>query len=587
MTLMFKFISGKYKGGEFPLDKNMIIVGRHSELDMVLSEDMVSRKHARILVSGSNIILEDMGSTNGTFVNGSRIKKVKLKLHDRILIGSSIAKLVDSSDTGQNMEDAAKVHGSTNAVSGSIEDIPIPEVLQLLVTSKKTGVLKITMANLSAEVFLIQGIFKDVQMASSSVEPKKILFKLIKLESGHFEFEQKDPSGFNNTLNITLDAFLLEAAKYEDEVGLDDIELEDLDDDLDLDDFDDEGSVDMFDLDDLEEEEEEPKKEEVKDEFDFDDLDDEGSVDMFDLDDLEEPKKEEAKVKDEFDFDDLEDEGSADMFDLDDLDDKPKKEEPKLKDEFDFDDLDHETSADMFDLDDLDDDVKTSAELSIKDEDDDMFDLDDLDDEPKKAETPKKESDDFSLDDLEDEGSVDMFDLDDLDDEEPKKEVKKELEEDSFNLGDLDDEDDDMFDLDDLDDEPKKLDTSSNQTSDDFSLDDLDDEPDMFDLDDSPKKDDTLSLKEEVEEKVVEEVKEEEPVVNLAELKAKFPDEAMYSLPLPLFSPLDELTKDQLKVLQLVHNFGSISDIIENTELSLEKTYSSLDFLLEEDYIEQ
>jgi len=88
------------------------------------------------------------------------------------------------------------------------------------------------------------------------------------------------------------------------------------------------------------------------------------------------------------------------------------------------------------------------------------------------------------------------------------------------------------------------------------------------------------------ERKVKEEIKEE-AVVDLAGLKEKFPSEAMYSLPLPLFSPLDELTKEQLKVLQLVHNFGSISDIIENTELSLEKTYSSLDFLLEEDYIEQ
>jgi len=598
MTLMFKFISGKYKGGEFPLDKNMIIVGRHSELDMVLSEDMVSRKHARILVSGSNIILEDMGSTNGTFVNGSRIKKVKLKLHDRILIGSSIAKLVGNSDTGQNMEDAARVQGATNAVSGSIEDIPIPEVLQLLVTSKKTGVLKINMGNISAEVYLVQGIFKDVKMLNSSVEPKKILFKLIKLESGHFEFEQKDPSGFDNRLNITLDAFLLEAAKYEDEVGLDDIELEDLDDELDLDDFDDEGSMDMFDLDDLEEEEvKKPKKPEIKDEFDFDDLDDEGSADMFDLDDLEDEKPKKVEAKNEFDFDDLDDEGSADMFDLDDLEDeeikKPKK--PEVKDEFDFDDLDDEGSVDMFDLDDLEDEkpkkevkeeLKTESEFDFDDLDDegsvDMFDLDDLDDEPKKElKEEAKPKNDFDFDDLDDEPSDDMFSLDDLEDEEPKK---AEVKEDDFNLGDLDDDssDDDMFSLDDLEDEePKKAEVKE----DDFNLDDLSDsDDDMFDLDDldDEPKDDPLSIKEEVKEEI-----KEEAVVDLAGLKEKFPSEAMYSLPLPLFSPLDELTKEQLKVLQLVHNFGSISDIIENTELSLEKTYSSLDFLLEEDYIEQ
>ena len=46
-----RFISGKYQGGEFPLkiDKQ-VVIGRSSELDMVLVEDMVSRKHAKITV---------------------------------------------------------------------------------------------------------------------------------------------------------------------------------------------------------------------------------------------------------------------------------------------------------------------------------------------------------------------------------------------------------------------------------------------------------------------------------------------------------------------------------------------------------
>jgi len=38
---------------------------------VVLAEDMVSRKHARLLLQGEQIHIEDLGSTNGTFVNGS------------------------------------------------------------------------------------------------------------------------------------------------------------------------------------------------------------------------------------------------------------------------------------------------------------------------------------------------------------------------------------------------------------------------------------------------------------------------------------------------------------------------------------
>src|SRR5579883_2009968 len=90
-----RFISGKYQGGEFPLRMDReIIIGRSSDLDMVLVEDMVSRKHAKIATTSGQVLIQDLGSTNGTFVNGEKIKKVRLKEGDRILIGTSIIKLV-------------------------------------------------------------------------------------------------------------------------------------------------------------------------------------------------------------------------------------------------------------------------------------------------------------------------------------------------------------------------------------------------------------------------------------------------------------------------------------------------------------
>src|SRR5258707_3556554 len=103
-TFALRFISGKYQGGEFPLRmEREIIVGRSSELDMVLVEDMVSRKHAKITTTGDQILIQDLGSTNGTFVNGEKIKKVRLKEGDRILIGTSIIKLVMVDGTGGSL----------------------------------------------------------------------------------------------------------------------------------------------------------------------------------------------------------------------------------------------------------------------------------------------------------------------------------------------------------------------------------------------------------------------------------------------------------------------------------------------------
>ena len=90
-----RFISGKYQGGEYPLaESGELVIGRSSDLDMVLIEDMVSRKHAKITLAPGQITISDLGSTNGTFVNGEKVKRARLKEGDRILIGTSILKLV-------------------------------------------------------------------------------------------------------------------------------------------------------------------------------------------------------------------------------------------------------------------------------------------------------------------------------------------------------------------------------------------------------------------------------------------------------------------------------------------------------------
>src|SRR5204863_748702 len=129
-----RFISGKYQGGEFPLRPHReIIIGRSSELDMVLVEDMVSRKHAKITTDEKSVTIQDLGSTNGTFVNGEKVRKVELKDGDRILIGTSIIKIVfvDGDVTGHLTETEArskmavaanKRTAAPKSMAGSIEE---------------------------------------------------------------------------------------------------------------------------------------------------------------------------------------------------------------------------------------------------------------------------------------------------------------------------------------------------------------------------------------------------------------------------------------------------------------------------------
>lgn len=69
------------------LDKEVTSIGRKSDNDIVIDNLAVSGKHARILFMGGEAFLEDLDSTNGTFVNSEKTKKHLLKNGDLITIG--------------------------------------------------------------------------------------------------------------------------------------------------------------------------------------------------------------------------------------------------------------------------------------------------------------------------------------------------------------------------------------------------------------------------------------------------------------------------------------------------------------------
>lgn len=79
---------GKETGREFEFDQDSVVIGRTAECDVILYEAGVSRKHARILVDEGGIWIEDLGSSNGTRVNGETItQKQPLKDGDTISMG--------------------------------------------------------------------------------------------------------------------------------------------------------------------------------------------------------------------------------------------------------------------------------------------------------------------------------------------------------------------------------------------------------------------------------------------------------------------------------------------------------------------
>ena len=78
-------------GREHPLTGDQIVVGRAVECDIVITSKRVSREHARVRRDGWRVMLEDLGSTNGTFLNDERImSSTALHDEDRIKVGDVI-----------------------------------------------------------------------------------------------------------------------------------------------------------------------------------------------------------------------------------------------------------------------------------------------------------------------------------------------------------------------------------------------------------------------------------------------------------------------------------------------------------------
>ena len=226
-SFALRFISGKYQGGEFPLpEAGEVVIGRSSELDMVLVEDMVSRRHAKITVTNGQIFIQDLGSTNGSFVNGEKVKRARLNEGDRILIGTSIIKLVASEGgtTGASPSDlesvaAGKRTSQVRTVTGSIAELALPDLLQLFSQSKKSGVLVVRTDHEIGKIFLDKGavVFAAIN-DNFDVSPLKSFYRVLTWQQGTFEMQPPEEREFLEPIELSTEALLMEAMRQMDEV---------------------------------------------------------------------------------------------------------------------------------------------------------------------------------------------------------------------------------------------------------------------------------------------------------------------------------------------------------------------------------
>ena len=100
---------------KFPIEKQRVTIGRGDENDISIDDDLVSKEHAVLEVAMNPLentrveyYLQDLDSTNHTYVNGDRIRLFKLKNGDVIQIGRSNFKFVD--ELNGNVDETSKLY---------------------------------------------------------------------------------------------------------------------------------------------------------------------------------------------------------------------------------------------------------------------------------------------------------------------------------------------------------------------------------------------------------------------------------------------------------------------------------------------
>jgi predicted component of type VI protein secretion system len=110
-----KMRSGPTPGKVFPLEAAEITAGRDTSNGIPINDAEVSRRHAKLTLQGEAYKIEDLGSTNGTFVNGNRLSgPFTLKANDTVSFGENIVLVYEAAfDPNATMAAAAAKVGKT------------------------------------------------------------------------------------------------------------------------------------------------------------------------------------------------------------------------------------------------------------------------------------------------------------------------------------------------------------------------------------------------------------------------------------------------------------------------------------------
>jgi FHA domain-containing protein/uncharacterized protein DUF4388 len=203
-----------------------VAIGRGKDCELLLVTDSASRRHAEVYAEGAEFYVRDLGSKNGTFVNGAPVTRPRaLRPGDRIGVGTSAITfcLVEGSLAGflsDRSGDETMIvarEALTESVRGDLAEIPFFVVMQMLEMSHKSGLLEIEADAGQVRIWLGDG--QPLHAESDKARGMEAALVAVASTQGAFRF-QAGADARERTLLMSMTELLLEASRRVDEAGL-------------------------------------------------------------------------------------------------------------------------------------------------------------------------------------------------------------------------------------------------------------------------------------------------------------------------------------------------------------------------------
>ncbi len=202
--------------------RNTVVLGRSRSCDLRIGGGDASRRHAEIRGDADGFLVRDLGSTNGTLVNGDRVGEHRLAPGDRIEIGATMITFCEVGGGFENLgleSDTQKTilterPASNQVFEGELAEIPPFAVLQMLEMGRKTGLLQFDSVEGVGRLWLTKG--DPVHAETKTQSGFDAAIAIVHASTGRFTFQPHE-TPTERTIEASVTELLLEASRALDE----------------------------------------------------------------------------------------------------------------------------------------------------------------------------------------------------------------------------------------------------------------------------------------------------------------------------------------------------------------------------------